>query len=50
MDELYSYAFATIFLNPPGGSKWIRSVRDYVDNSFTALASSDHREVVRLEH
>ena len=33
---------------PPGGSKWIISVGDYVDNSFTALGSSDPREV-RLE-
>ena len=34
--------------NPPGGSEWIISVGDYVDNSFTALGSSDPREV-RLE-
>ena len=33
---------------PPGGSEWIISVEDYVDNSFTALGSSDPREV-RLE-
>ena len=33
---------------PPGGSKWIISVGDYVDNSFTALGSSNPREV-RLE-
>ena len=26
--------------NPPGDSKWIISVGDYVDNSFTALGSS----------
>ena len=26
---------------PPGGSEWIISVGDYVDNSFTALGSSD---------
>ena len=32
--------------NPPGGSEWIISVGDYVNNSFTALGSSDHREVV----
>ena len=30
---------------PPGGSKWIISVGDYADNSFTALGSSDPREV-----
>ena len=30
---------------PPGGSEWIISVGDYVDNSFTALGSSDPREV-----
>ena len=30
---------------PPGGSKWIISVGDYVDNSFIALGSSDPREV-----
>ena len=30
---------------PPGGSKWIIGVGDYVDNSFTALRSSDPREV-----
>ena len=33
---------------PPVGSKWITSGGDYVDNSFTALGSSDPREV-RLE-
>ena len=33
---------------PPGGSEWIISVGDYVDNSFTALRSTDPREV-RLE-
>ena len=32
-------------LNPPGGSEWIISVGDYVNNSFTALGSSDPREV-----
>ena len=31
---------------PPGDSKWIISVGDYVDNSFTALGSSDPREVI----
>ena len=36
------------FILPPGGSEWIISVGDYVDNSFTALGSSDPREV-RLE-
>ena len=35
-------------LDPPGGSEWIISVGDYVNNSFTALGSSDPREV-RLE-
>ena len=30
---------------PPGGSEWIISVGDYVDNSFSALGSSDPREV-----
>ena len=34
--------------SPPGGSEWIISVGDYVNNSFTALGSSDPREV-RLE-
>ena len=29
----------------PGGSEWIISVGDYVDNSFTALGGSDPREV-----
>ena len=33
---------------PPGGSKWIISVGDYADNSFTALGNSDSR-YVRLE-
>ena len=33
---------------PPGGSEWIISVGDYVDNLFPALGSSDPREV-RLE-
>ena len=32
----------------PGGSELIISVGDYVDNSFTALGSSDPREI-RLE-
>ena len=31
-----------------GGTEWIISVGDYVDNSFTALGSSDPREL-RLE-
>ena len=35
-------------IKPPRGSEWIISVGDYVDNSFTALGSSDPREV-RLE-
>ena len=34
--------------SPPGGSEWIISVFDYVDNSVIALGSSDPREV-RLE-
>ena len=33
------------FFFSPGGSKWIISVGDYVDNSFTALGSSDPGEV-----
>ena len=33
------------YLSPPGGGERIISVRDYVDNSFTALGSSDPREV-----
>ena len=33
---------------PIGGNKWIIGVGDYVDNSFTALGSSDPMEV-RLE-
>ena len=35
-------------MNPPGGSEWIISEGDHVDNSFTALGSSDPGEV-RLE-
>ena len=35
-------------VDPPGGSEWIISVGDYADDSFTALGSSDPREV-RLE-
>ena len=35
-------------ISPPGGSEWIISIGDYVNNSFTALGSSDPREV-RLE-
>ena len=31
-------------LFPPGGSEWIISVGDYIDNSFTLLGSSYHRE------
>ena len=31
--------------DPPGGSEWIISVGDYVNNSFTALGSSDPREL-----
>ena len=34
-----------MYVYPPGASKWIKSVGDYVDNSFTALGSSDHWEV-----
>ena len=34
--------------DPPGGSEWIISVGDYLDNSFTALGSSNPSEV-RLE-
>ena len=30
---------------PPGGIELIISVGDYVDNSFTALGSSDPREI-----
>ena len=30
---------------PPGGSEWIISIGDYIDNSFTALGSSNPREV-----
>ena len=37
--------FIIIVFDPPGGNEWIISVRDYVDNSFTALGSSDPREV-----
>ena len=33
---------------PPGSSEWIICLGDYVDNSFTALGSSDTRKV-RLE-
>ena len=41
--------FYGLLIFPPGGSKWIISVGDYVlHNSFTALRSSDLREV-RLE-
>ena len=36
---------ALVQLLPPGGSKWIISVGDKVDNSFTALGSSDPRKV-----
>ena len=35
-------------VNSPGGSEWIISLGDYVDNSFAALGSSEPREV-RLE-
>ena len=38
----------TTLLTPIGGSEWIISVEDYVDNSFTALGSSKSRKV-RLE-
>ena len=38
-------AILLIINNPPGGSEWIISISDYVDNSFTALGSSDPREV-----
>ena len=36
------------FIAYTGGSEWIINVGDYVNNSFTALGSSDPREV-RLE-
>ena len=49
---LYYFIIKMLFfinpLQPPGGSEWIISVGYYVDNSFTALGSSDPREV-RLE-
>ena len=41
-------AFLLAYSIPPGGSEWIISVGDYVTNSFTALGSTDPREV-RLE-
>ena len=37
-----------VYFTPQGGSEWIISVGDYVDNLFAALGSSDPREV-RLE-
>ena len=43
---LNSHIFNWIY--PPGGSEWIISLGDYVNNSLTALGSSDPREV-RLE-
>ena len=45
---LFADDTALVADSPPGGSEWIISVGDYVDNSFTALGSSDPREV-RLE-
>ena len=42
------YVYYYCILTPPGGSEWIISGGDYVDNSFTALGSSNPREV-RLE-
>ena len=39
-----NFIFSVAIL-PPGGSEWIISIGDYVDNSFTALGSSDPREV-----
>ena len=41
-------ALLTLDTPPPGGSKWIPSVGDNVDNSITGLGNSDPREV-RLE-
>ena len=46
--KYYHIMLLIILFWPPRGSEWIISVGDYVDNSFTALGSSDHREV-RLE-
>ena len=48
MGEYVSCDFVLIFfffLMSPWGSEWIISVEDYVDNSSTALGSSDPREV-----
>ena len=46
---LYKWTEHGLYNNgPQGGSECIISVGDYVDNSFTALGSSDLREV-RLE-
>ena len=42
------YIFGLLFISPPGGGEWIISIGNYVNNSFTALGSSDPREV-RLE-
>ena len=44
---IFRYMHIGIF-TAPGGSECIISVGDYVDNSFTALGSSNPREV-RLE-
>ena len=48
MYNIYFKAVLVFIFNPPGDSGWIISVGDYIDNSFTALGSSDPREV-RLE-
>ena len=42
------WSYFLLISNPSGGSKWILSVGDYVNNSFTALGSSDPREVSDL--
>ena len=49
LNPIYFKIFGFIlYTNIPGGSKFIISVRDYVDSSFTALGSSVDFESFRV--
>ena len=45
---MLKWAESTSFKASAEGSEWIISVGDYVDNSFSALGSSDPREARAL--
>ena len=44
LSVLYSKEITVLYNGPLEASEWIVSVGDYVNNSFTALGSSDPQE------